>query len=338
MQSLATFLIGYSIFSALVIALTHFRAENYSGQHLSRFAGIALLLILAVMQWLHFSYLQHAMDYLHGPTYRILLFTVAPMFYLFSKPLLQASPVFHPLYLLHFLPAIAAISLSYTAALPLAFAIGAGYLLWLLRTIYSLRAERRRFEMEVAFLGLVFVIAIAVSVLGLSLSWLGEQSFYLLYACAIGCAFLLVSLVLGMTPQLAREVVEVAQETYAVSTLKNVDCQATLAHLDALMQQEKRYRQATLDLATVAGQVGLSSHQLSELINTRLGKSFTRYLREYRVAAAQQMLLAEPSASVLSIGLDVGFTSQSNFYEAFREIAGMTPGKYRKLNSTTATE
>ncbi|MDQ5945645.1 MAG: hypothetical protein QG619_1067, partial [Pseudomonadota bacterium] len=32
------------------------------------------------------------------------------------------------------------------------------------------------------------------------------------------------------------------------------------------------------------------------------------------------------------IGLCVGFTSQSNFYEAFREIEGMTPGQYRKLH------
>ena len=38
------------------------------------------------------------------------------------------------------------------------------------------------------------------------------------------------------------------------------------------------------------------------------------------------MLLAEPSASVLSVGLNVGFSAQSNFYEAFREIEGMTPG------------
>ena len=43
-------------------------------------------------------------------------------------------------------------------------------------------------------------------------------------------------------------------------------------------------------------------------------------------------LLAEPSASVLSVGLSVGFTSQSNFYEAFREIAGTTPGQFRKLH------
>ena len=49
-------------------------------------------------------------------------------------------------------------------------------------------------------------------------------------------------------------------------------------------------------------------------------------------AAPDLLWVAEPSASVLSVGLSVGFTSQSNFYEAFREIEGMTPGQYRKLN------
>jgi AraC-like DNA-binding protein len=48
------------------------------------------------------------------------------------------------------------------------------------------------------------------------------------------------------------------------------------------------------------------------------------------VAAAKTALCEEQSASVLSIGLCVGFTSQSNFYEAFREIEGSTPGQYRK--------
>lgn len=338
MQSLATFLIGYSIFCGLVIALTHFRAKNYTGQRLSQVAGIALLLILSMLQWWHFAYLQHDTDYIHGAAYRCLLFAVAPMFYLFSKPLLQARSDFRPQYLLHFLPVMVAIWMPYSVALPLAFAIGAGYLLWLLRTIYRLRAERSRFQMELTFLSMVFVIAIAVSVLGLSLSWLGEQTFYLFYACAIGCAFLFVSLVLGMTPQLARDVGEVAREVYAVSTLKNVDCQATLDRLEFLMQQDKLYQQATLDLTTLAGQVGLSSHQLSELINTQLGKSFSRYLREYRVEAAKGVLLAEPSASVLSVGLSVGFTSQSNFYEAFREITGMTPGKFRKLHAARLSE
>ncbi|HMS06278.1 MAG TPA: helix-turn-helix domain-containing protein, partial [Burkholderiaceae bacterium] len=94
---------------------------------------------------------------------------------------------------------------------------------------------------------------------------------------------------------------------------------------------DRLYADPDLGLASLAARLDLSAHQLSELVNARLGKSFARYLREQRVAAARQLLRAEPSASVLSVGLSVGFTSQSSFYDAFREIEGTTPGQFRKL-------
>jgi AraC-like DNA-binding protein len=267
-----------------------------------------------------------------------LLFAVAPAFYLFSKPLLQARTETYPRQLLHLLPVLIAPFLPYPLALPLAFGVGAGYLLWLAHSVYALRDQRSRFRVELGILGGIFVIALVVAVLGLSLPLLTEKLFFTLYACAIGCAFLLVNLALNVTPQLSTDVAEAAQETYATSTLNNVNCEMALAELEASMQEEELFRRPDLDLPTLAEHVGLSSHQLSELINTRLGKGFSRYVREFRVEAAEDMLREEPSASVLSVGMSVGFTSQSNFYEAFRELTGMTPGQFRKINTLSTPE
>jgi AraC-like DNA-binding protein len=80
----------------------------------------------------------------------------------------------------------------------------------------------------------------------------------------------------------------------------------------------------------VAAQLGLSTHQLSELVNHELAMGFSQLLRKYRVAEAKRMLQDEPEVSVLAIGLSVGFASQSNFYTAFKEIEGVTPGGFRK--------
>jgi len=55
-------------------------------------------------------------------------------------------------------------------------------------------------------------------------------------------------------------------------------------------------------------------------------------LREQRISFAQKALVEQPKASVLSLGIEAGFSSQSNFYEAFKEIVGTTPAKFRKLN------
>jgi len=333
LTSFALLLIGFSIFSAMVLALTHFRSERYQGQGLSRIMGLVLLLALCGLQLAHFAWLYLDQAWVATLPYRMTLFAVAPAFFLFSQPLLRsrAESRFRLASLGHGAPIAMTPALADHAALTLAFTVGAGYLLWLARSLFALRRERDRFHLEIVLLGVVFAIAVSVSVLGLVQAALPEKLFFSLYAIAIGAAFFLVQTTLGLRPQLSAEVSEAVQTTYANSTLTNVNCDAVLARLDTLMLADRIYVNPELSLRSLSESLGLSTHQLSELINARLGKGFSRYLREQRVGAAKAMLCAEPSASVLSIGLSVGFSSQSNFYEAFREIEGMTPGQYRKL-------
>ena len=357
MLNLAILLTGYSIFYAISLSLTHFYCENYKDQRLAQVMGLVLITALAGLQLSHFFYLldtyhlQRLHDslaptepsqvlstlqysglvFIHSPYYLLLLFVVAPAFYLFSKPLLTANNHFHPMQLMHFSPVILAFLLPYAMAMQLAFIIGGLYLVWLAIRLYALRHQRQYFSLELFILGTAFVVALLALVLGLFLPILSEEVFYILYASAIGLAFMMINLVLNYAPKLTTQVVDAARETYAISTLSNIDCDRALQSLKKLMQDRKLYQENTLDLYTVATELDLNNHQLSELINTHLGKSFSRYIREYRVEAAKDLLLSDPKLSILSVGLSVGFTSQSNFYEAFREITGSTPGKYRKL-------
>ena len=332
MTSLALLLIGFSLFSALTLAATHFRRENYQDQAMAKLMGLVLLLALSGLQFAHFAWLYLDQAWVETTLYRMTLFAVAPAFYLFSQPLLHPQIRTARMQIWHALPVVAAPWLPSDMALPLAFIVGAGYLLWLARSLYALRQERANFHLELMLLGGVFFIAIGVSVLGLVQATLPEKLFFSLYAVSIGAAFLLVQLTLGLRPQLSTEISEAAQEAYANSTLTYVDCDAVLASLNILMVEERAYEDAELSLPGLAAKLGISAHQLSELMNARLGKGFSRYLREQRISAAKTMLRDEPSASVLSVGLSVGFAAQSNFYEAFREIEGMTPGQYRKLH------
>jgi AraC-like DNA-binding protein len=333
--SLALLLIGFSIFSAIALAVTHFRAEHYQGHPVSRIMGLALLAALAGLQLAHFAWLHLDLAWTATPAYRVMLFAVAPAFFLFSQPLLRphSIPASVPALAGHALPLAIAPFLPGDVALPLAFFVGSGYLLWLGRSLYALRRERANFHLEMISLGVVFAIAVGVSALGLVQAALPEKLFFSLYATSIGAAFFLVQTTLDRRPQLSAEISETAQAVYANSTLTNVDCEAALAKLDALMCTDEVFAEPELSMPKLAERLALTPHQLSELINSRLGKSFSRYLRERRIEAAKTMLLEEPSASVLSVGLSVGFTSQSNFYEAFREIEGMTPGQYRKLHA-----
>ncbi|BCB26685.1 hypothetical protein SKTS_15710 [Sulfurimicrobium lacus] len=331
MLLLAILLCGYSVFTALVLVSTHFRSESYVGQPLERALGISLILALGGLQLCHFSYLM-GHDGVHGAFYQTLLFGIAPAFYLFSQPLIRAQIRYSPRQALHLLPLTAAPWLPSSQAWPLAFAIGALYLIGLGRQVYALRAHRHRFHLELGFLAGIFLIAAGVVGLVFLMPLISEHAFFMLYASAIGSAFLLLSLALFHAPQMPDRIEEAARETYVSSTLANVDCESTLNRLEQLMQQEQAFENPDLDLPMMAEQLGLSGHQLSELVNVKLGKGFSRYVREYRVNAAKAMLLNEPSASVLSIGMSSGFSSQSNFYTAFREVTGMTPGQFRKFS------
>lgn len=360
LATLSLLLTGYALFSALAIAITHVLHEQYAEWPLSRAMGLTLLAALSMLQVAHLAWLQFGLAWHDTLGYRVALFAVAPSFYLFTRPVLQPqAAALNGLALGgHALPLVLCAWLPTAAALPLAFVVGMGYLVWLGRGLWQLRAERARFHLEMGLLGLACALAAGVAVLALwpaaaagrPASEPAGPPFFELYASAIGLALLLVQITLGRRPHLPADVQEAAREaateaapqlgptaapaapgSYASTTLARVDCDAALVRLDGLMQAERIYVDPDLSLGGLAERLGLSGHQLSELLNTRLGKSFARVVREHRLAAAKAMLVDEPTASVLSVGMSVGFTSQSNFYEAFREIEGMTPGQYRKL-------
>lgn len=325
---------GYSLGALLVLALTHFNRVQYPQHRAVRWAGRALLGALALLQGVHAVGLWSTTGLTEHPAYGAALFLVAPCFYFVARQVLvPQNPAPRPAQVAaHLAPALTTVVLPLAWTLPLAFGLGALYLAWLLRMLWTLRGARDQWARELGLLAVAAVVGAAVCVLGLVQGGTPTEPFFALYACAIGLAVLLVQVLLGLRPQLAQDAMETAQTVaYATTTLASVDVVATLERLDRLMAAQHRYRDADLSLPTLAQELGLTAHQLSELLNTRLGKGFGRYLRECRVAAAQRMLLDEPLASVLSVGLAVGFSAQSNFYEAFREIQGGTPGQYRKL-------
>lgn len=335
--AIAILLIGFSSCSGVLLALTHFTKSHYQDLPLSRCMGLVLLFGLCGLQMAHFFWLYFDENWVSTPVYKILLFVIAPSFFLFSYPILvgqqtqQSKLIFKPVYLAHSIPVLLSPLLSNWLILPMAFLVGSAYLIWLACSVYKLRHARDNFQREISLLSGIFVIAIAVAVLGLVQGAQPGKSFFCFYSMAIGLAFFLVQIALSIRPSLSSEIRESAQASYINTTLSNVDSNAAITRLEAMINVEKIYIDSSLGLQSVADRLGLSAHQTSELFNVKLGKSFSRYLREQRIEAAKMMLREEPSASVMSIGLNVGFSSQSNFYEAFREIEGMPPGQYRKL-------
>jgi AraC-like DNA-binding protein len=329
MQLASLLAIGFSFGAAALLLLGNLLQSREPIGFRAKAAGFLLLADLTALQALHLQFVLGRPEVVSSKTYLWLLFGVAPSFYFYSRQLLGSVAKYRSRDVLHWLP-FALTLLPYRWAFLSAFAVGSGYLLWLCKTVYGLRGQRRRFHLELLALVVLLAIALAVIVLGLLVPLLDDSRFIGVYSQLIGLAFFTVSLTLLSFPDLAGEVSEAVQAAYAESTLKNIDKPAVLSRLHKLMREDKLYALEDLSLAALAEPLGITPHQLSELINTEFGQGFSRYIREHRVAAAKQLLLADPQASVLSIGLTVGFATQSNFYAAFKDITGITPGQYRK--------
>lgn len=331
LQLITQWSVGFSLFSLLLLWLVYwFAFSGFEKSWLSRTACSVMLLSIALIQWMHSMSLQSGSSVFSNNIYLLLLFISAPAFFLFSREVLQADTRIHPLLLWHLLPALLFPWLDGKWAVPLAFTVGCGYAAWLSRIAWRLREQRRNFRVEMTMFAGMAVIAALILTVGLAAPWLGEKWYVIAYANLTSVVLFCILFLVLRFPEIGQKTVEAVAASYAVSTLKKADCELLVEKLKQLLGEEKIYRDENLSLAMLAEQLELTTHQTSELINTQFNMGFSRLVREYRVEEAKKQLREEPKASVLSIGLAVGFSSQSNFYTAFREIAGETPGQFRK--------
>lgn len=86
--------------------------------------------------------------------------------------------------------------------------------------------------------------------------------------------------------------------------------------------------QERITVDDLAVYTGLSPSHLSRLFKKETGISISDYIREKKVAKAQE-LLRFCSLSLIEISNFLSFSSQSHFTQLFREFTGMTPKKYR---------
>jgi len=109
--------------------------------------------------------------------------------------------------------------------------------------------------------------------------------------------------------------------------------------LNSLMVVDQIYRDDSLSLQTLAEKVGITQHQLSQLLNEKLQRSFPEFINHYRIEEAKQLLAAVgKQPKVIEVAFMVGFNTKAAFYNAFKKITKMTPTQYREqINGSGGT-
>jgi AraC-like DNA-binding protein len=85
----------------------------------------------------------------------------------------------------------------------------------------------------------------------------------------------------------------------------------------------------TITINEIAAECGLSSSHFSRAFRESTGKPPHRWLIEYRVALARELLLKSDLA-LAEIANDCGFSDQSHLTRRFANISGLPPGTWRR--------
>ena len=106
---------------------------------------------------------------------------------------------------------------------------------------------------------------------------------------------------------------------------------------EAVKYIEDNYGDEELSLNTLASHVNVSPNHLSTIFSQQTGQTFIKYLTEYRIEKAKELLKCTGKRSS-EISEEVGYKDPHYFSYMFKKSVGMTPTKYRGGKDTEEDE
>lgn len=92
----------------------------------------------------------------------------------------------------------------------------------------------------------------------------------------------------------------------------------------------KEYYSDKISLEDIASGMNITTEYLSRLFTKELRKSFSDYLKEFRIEKAKE-LLTNKKMKIYEIGEKVGYSDSKYFCKVFKESTGMSPKEYMKF-------
>ena len=108
--------------------------------------------------------------------------------------------------------------------------------------------------------------------------------------------------------------------------------------LNEIMFSQALFKNPDLSLPDLALRLETNKTYLSQTINSEYG-NFNEYVNKLRVIEACRMIQhgLDPRLSIDHIYSEVGFSSRTTFYDAFKKFTGVSPSVFRQINGPKAS-
>jgi AraC-like DNA-binding protein len=214
--------------------------------------------------------------------------------------------------------------------------LGIYMVLGLVATIKAFRAKRESFwltrhitfvKLRSSLMQTVFVIFLIFIVKLFNYDDTGDH----LFAAYISIPIYLISFQAIRQSGFFKQPSLVEQQKYKSSSVTRDQQQQLLTKLKETMSSSKPFLKLDFSLPDLADQLHVTVHQLSQVINEGLGKSFFEMTAEYRIEEAKRLLKEQANIKIEEIAEQVGYNSKSSFNTSFKKITGKTPSEWRLL-------
>ena len=125
-------------------------------------------------------------------------------------------------------------------------------------------------------------------------------------------------------------------QRYAKSNVQDTEIEKIWRDLLDLMDAERPYLKEGLVVSKLAENLDINAKTLSQVINTKSGGNFSRFLNQYRIKEFKSKIDQQQNLqfTIEALAKDCGFASKVAFHTAFRREESTTPAAYIRNQST----
>ena len=269
-----------------------------------------------------------------------LLLAIGPSLWFYS--IFLRRPDYSPklsLYILHFLPLIGVVCFSPLIPVnddPGAWIFHFGLFLhgfiYCMAVLHDIRKSRNSLYLQRDSAILNWLVLLTVATISMFTNYL--LIFFSIVPYYPSGAFTFSILIILLTVWALRKpfLFKRQKNRYLNSTLEDVKITKYFNELSKLMENDKLYLDPELTLTKLSSIIGISSKQLSQIINQVEHQNYSQYIASHRVEEAKRMLADKKyrDYKIAAIAYESGFNNISTFNSAFKRFTNTTAIQFRR--------